>query len=72
MITEFWKNHGTKVLGGVQMVQGVVAGFMGIMGLIPPAHLPYWALANVLLGAVTVNRGFINSIILKNTETNVQ
>lgn len=69
---EFWKNHGTKVLGGVQMVQGVVAGVMGVMGLIPAAHLPYWALANVLLGAVIVNRGFINSIILKNKDNDLQ
>lgn len=69
---EFWKNHGTKVLGGVQMAQGAVAGIMGIMGLIPPAHLPYWALANVLLGALIVNRGFINSIFLNSNDTDVQ
>ncbi len=56
-----WKAHGTKVLGYVQAAQGVIAGFLAIQGLIPPAAVPYLAGLNVVLGAITVKRGFTNS-----------
>jgi hypothetical protein len=55
---KLWTEHGTKILGTAQTI---VAGFITIPGLITPEMLPYWGAANVVLAAVTINRGFTNS-----------
>ena len=57
-IVAFYTNHGTKVLGTAATI---VAGLISIQNLIPQDHVPYWAAANVILGALTINRGFENS-----------
>lgn len=57
-LIEFWNGHGTKILGTLQTI---VAGLITIPGLITAAHLPYWGAANVILAALTINRGFTNS-----------
>lgn len=57
-IIDFWIAHGTKVLGAAQ---GIVAGLITVQGLIPPEHIPYWSAANIVLGVLTVQRGFTNS-----------
>lgn len=57
-LIQFWTAHGTKLLGTVQTI---VAGFIAIPGLITAANLPYWGAANVILAALTINRGFTNS-----------
>jgi hypothetical protein len=57
-INRQWKNHGTKWLGFLTMV---VAGFPQIDGLVEPGHVKYWAAANVMLGAITVQRGVMNT-----------
>lgn len=54
----WWKDHGTKVLGTATMI---VSGLQEVAGLIPPEHKPFWAAAGVVLGALTLNRGFTNS-----------
>ena len=57
-IISYWTNHGTKILGGTQ---AALSGMVAISGLIPPEHIKYWLAANVVLGAMTINRGFTNS-----------
>ncbi len=54
----FWTGHGTKVLGFFTMV---VAGLPQIDGLVSDSHKPYWAAANVILGAITIQRGVTNT-----------
>lgn len=55
---QFWRDHGTKVLGSSQ---AVISGFIAISGLIPPENVKYWLAANVVIGAMTVQRGFTNT-----------
>jgi len=62
MTTRYWKNHGTKILGTAQII---VSGFAGVSGLIPADHVKYWLAANIVLGALTVNRGFENTKTIK-------
>ena len=57
-IVEFWKGHGTKILG---TAASVVSTAMIIPELIPVEHLKYWLFANALLGGGVVKRGFTNS-----------
>jgi hypothetical protein len=54
-ILDFFRNHGTKVIGGVQ---GTIAAVCGVTGIIPDAHLKYWLAASAVL---TFWRGFVNS-----------
>lgn len=53
-----WDDHGTKVLGTLATI---VASLITIPGLIPEPHLKWWSAANVVLGALTVKRGYTNS-----------
>ena len=53
-----WVDHGTKWLG---TVQAIIAGLLTIDGLIPKEHFKYWAATNVVLGVLTLRRGFVNS-----------
>ncbi|MDW8258598.1 MAG: hypothetical protein RML32_04070 [Gammaproteobacteria bacterium] len=57
-LIDLWIHHGTKILGTLATI---VAGLVTIPGLIPDGHKPYWAAVNVILGALTVGRGFENS-----------
>lgn len=57
-IIALWNEHGTKILGTLQII---VTGLVAIQNLIPEAHEPYWQAAAVVLGALTINRGFTNS-----------
>jgi hypothetical protein len=54
-ILEFFRNHGTKIIGGAQ---GTIAAICGVTGIIPDAHLKYWLAASAVL---TFWRGFVNS-----------
>ena len=54
-LLNFFKAHGTKVLG---FAQGTIAAVSGVTGVIPEAHLKYWLAAMALL---TFWRGFTNS-----------
>ena len=58
LLIQLWKEHGTKILGTITMI---VAGFPQIDGLVAPEHVKYWAAANLILGAMTVQRGITNS-----------
>ncbi len=51
----WWRNHGTKILG---FVSGTIAAIAGVGGLIPDAHLKYYMGA---IAVLTFWRGFINS-----------
>ncbi len=57
-ITRYWRSHGTKILG---FLTTVVAGLPMIEGLIDAADKPYWSAANLILGALTIQRGVTNS-----------
>ena len=58
VVIQLWNSHGTKILGTLAMV---VAGFPQIDGLVAPEHVKYWAAANLILGAMTVQRGITNT-----------
>lgn len=53
-----WTDHGTKILGSVT---AILSGLLAIPDLVSPGHVKYWAAANVVLGVLTINRGFTNS-----------
>lgn len=55
---EYWKAHGTKILGAVQ---ATIPSLLSIDGLIPAGHVKWWMAAQVLLGLATVIRGFTNT-----------
>lgn len=57
-VIAIWNEHGTKILG---TLAGIVAGLITVPNLIPSEHVPYWSAANIVLGVMTVNRGFTNS-----------
>lgn len=57
-IVGYWAGHGTKVLG---TLAAIVAGLLLVPDLIPAAHMKFWQAANVVLGVLTVQRGFANS-----------
>ncbi len=57
-ISTAWNKHGTKILGSGQ---AIISGFVAISGLIPDGQMKYWLAANVVLGAMTVQRGFTNT-----------
>lgn len=54
-LAQFWKGHGTKLLG---FAQGTVAAIAAVDGIIPPAHLKYYLAGSAVL---TFWRGFFNS-----------
>jgi hypothetical protein len=54
----FLSAHATKLLG---IATTIIAGAPLIDGLVTAAHKPYWGLANLVLGALTVARGIQNS-----------
>lgn len=58
MIVSWWRGHGTKALG---TVAAIIPGLLGIEGLIAAEHTKYWLAAGVVVGALTVQRGFTNS-----------
>jgi hypothetical protein len=58
----FYEAHGTKVLGTVATI---VAGLVIVPDLIPVAHVKWWHAANVVLGALTIKRGFYNGAVNK-------
>lgn len=53
-----WADDGTKILG---TAAAIVAGIVVIPDLIPLAQLPYWKAANVVLGVLTIQRGYTNT-----------
>lgn len=57
-VFSWWINHGTKILG---TVTAIIPGLLGIDGLIPATQTKYWLAAGVVIGALTVQRGFNNS-----------
>jgi hypothetical protein len=58
-LLDYWDSHGTKILGSLA---AIVAAFLVAPDLIPPG-LPTKILqaANIVLGVLTVKRGFVNS-----------
>lgn len=58
IFTRWYRNHGTKILG---TIGAVIPGLLGIHELIPPDDVKYWLAAGVIVGALTVKRGFENT-----------
>lgn len=58
LLVAFWTDHGTKVLGTVGLM---LSGLLVIPDLFPPDTMKYWLAANVVIDALTVQRGFTNS-----------
>lgn len=57
-IIKYWRGHGTKALGSLSII---IPGLLAIDKLVPPDHMKYWLAANVVVGALTVKRGFSNT-----------
>ncbi len=57
-VLRMWRSHGTKILG---FLTTVVAGLPLIEGLIADTHKPWWGAANLILGALTIQRGSVNA-----------
>ncbi len=57
-VTRWWRGHGTKILG---TIGAVIPGLLGIHDLIPAKDVKYWLAAGVIVGALTVKRGFENT-----------
>lgn len=53
-----WKKDGTKMLG---TVGAIIPGLLAIDGLIPKGQQKYWLAALVVIGALTIKRGYTNS-----------
>jgi hypothetical protein len=53
-----WKKDGTKMLGTVGTI---IPALLTIEGLIPKDHMKYWLAAGVVIGALTVRRGYTNT-----------
>lgn len=53
-----WKADGTKMLGTLTTI---ISGFIAIPDLIAAGHVKWWAAANVVLGTLTIKRGYDNS-----------
>jgi hypothetical protein len=54
---KWWRSHGTGILG---FASSFCAGAVLIPDLIPVAHRPYWAAANLALGLLTIRRANTN------------
>lgn len=58
-IIDYWDSHGTKILG---TLAAIVAGLLVVPDLIPPGvATKALQAANVILGVLTLQRGFTNS-----------
>jgi hypothetical protein len=57
-ITRYWRSHGTRILATLTMI---CAGIPLINNLVPEAHQPYWQAVNLVLGAITFQRGTTNA-----------
>lgn len=53
-----WRSNGTKILG---TIGAIIPGLLGIQDLIPQAHVKWWLATGVIVGALTVKRGFTNT-----------
>ena len=53
-----WGSHGTRILGTITTI---VSGLLLIPELIEPGVVKYWHALNVILGALTVGRGYSNA-----------
>jgi hypothetical protein len=64
----FWKNHGTKILGVLTTLNALAVALLGISDLVPPQYTKYvlgFAAVTGTLGTSTFLRGFTNSAALK-------
>ena len=57
-LIDLWNNHGTKLLG---YAQAILAGWLLIPGLFDPDNLKWAQAAGVVLGVLTVRRGYVTS-----------
>jgi hypothetical protein len=58
-LLDYWDSHGTKILGSAA---AVVAALLATPDLVPPGAIAKTLqVANIVLGVLTVKRGFTNS-----------
>lgn len=57
-VARWWSGHGTKILG---TLGAIIPGLLGIDDLIQQQDQKYWLAAGVIIGALTVQRGFTNT-----------
>jgi hypothetical protein len=57
-LLDYWDNHGTKLLG---TAAAVVAALVVTPALLPVGVIKVLQVANIILGVLTVKRGFTNS-----------
>jgi hypothetical protein len=56
-----WAGDGTKILGALGTLKDIAMGLMAIEGLIPPGYFKYIAAAGVVIGVLTMRRGYTNT-----------
>lgn len=57
-LIDYWNSHGTKILG---TLASIVSGLLLVPDFIPVHQMKFWQAASVVLGVITVKRGFTNS-----------
>ena len=57
-LLDYWDSHGTKILGSAA---AVVAALVVTPALLPAEVIKVLQVANIVLGVLTVKRGFTNS-----------
>jgi hypothetical protein len=64
----WWAEHGTKILGALTASWASLCGTLAALSaspdvqfLLPHRYFAYLAVGNILLGSLTVRRGFVNS-----------
>jgi len=58
MLGRVWRRHGTKILGAVSAIW---SGWIAIDGLFPADKVKYALALNVVLGVLTIQRGYQNT-----------
>ncbi len=57
-----WRTDGTKILGMLSMIKDILVGLVAIEGFFPPGWLKYIAAFGVVVGVLTIKRGYTNSV----------
>jgi hypothetical protein len=60
-LIQFWKSHGTRILGVATFAQSAIGIVCGISGLVPEPQMKYWLAISGVLGLLTVHRGNTNA-----------
>jgi hypothetical protein len=56
----WWRDHGTKILGGVVIFVGAAGDSLSLITAVDPKHAALWTLI-IGLGGAIIRRGFTNT-----------